>query len=133
MHNMHEIIMKNSTGITKQVPPNVYPYGHVRMQALKGLACCARKLASLPCSGEALALPACYARSLSACFWSMPYGENIRYQRYYKAKMTISEQYKTSTMSIAHNVFQAVRKRAVKLQRPRAAANNTADKAYHEK
>ncbi len=67
-----------------------YPYAHVRMQALIGLACCARVTpasshASL-CSGKALTSPASLAcdsaRPFRTRFCSMPFGENKGYQRH---------------------------------------------------
>ena len=57
------------------------PYFFVCMHALKGLACCSRgnpaNVHASPCSGEALALPACHACGCTgpfrACVWSMPF------------------------------------------------------------
>ncbi len=50
----------------------VCPYAHVRMRALKGLACRARVTPASshasPCSGEALMLPACYACGCASLF-----------------------------------------------------------------
>jgi hypothetical protein len=59
------------------------PFAHVRMRALKGLACRAHVTAASshasPCSGEAFTLPACHAcgstSPVCACVCSMPYGD----------------------------------------------------------